>query len=155
MLPPWHRTLLFWSGLPFFLALVWMWLGHVGTVGRVTANSRTEDYRISWGNGEIGICRVEKVYDVRHVGTTTISSLRKPGLRITREPAAPHDPFQLLGEDFYKGAGSTGFILGFWFVAVTYTNLWLGTLALWQLRKGRLTTYPLAKGFLPELRKTP
>jgi hypothetical protein len=139
----WYRSRMFWFGVPGFLLLLWMWVGHMGTVSRATLNTLKSEYRVSWGNGEVGFSHVRSREWHSDNGMIYYLPDQDPGFRVIREPSNPA-VMQILGEDFFRRRNSSGFVLDFWFILAAYTMYWLGALTFWQKRKQRLMAAAMA-----------
>jgi hypothetical protein len=139
MIRPWYRSRLIWLGMPGLLFLLWGWVDRSpsslltakGSKLRLTTGNRTGTLTVAWetrpgGSGDFAISG--------RTGTGT------PGSIPLFPPAIQHWKVDLSG--FPGGGSATTVKVAYWFLIIVYLPLWLGVLAGWQRRKGRLLKSP-------------
>ncbi|RYD22527.1 MAG: hypothetical protein EOP88_07700 [Verrucomicrobiaceae bacterium] len=121
MISRWYRSRLFWCGLAGLLLLAGAWYGRLSGSERFMWISATNYYQLSLHPTRM---------DLESGRSDTFIGY-----------------FHFRYEDVEHGVGvfapavarlHAGFSLGYWFLLLSYTAVWLGALVLWQRRKQRL-----------------
>lgn len=141
MIPPFHRSRLFWLGLPGLVFLLWAWLGSpLNLQVRISIG----DYILRVG-GEDRALKVDcEVYGSGH--------LAAPGLRFYKGGMYAGDidtegqrffpkalRYDVRKYHYHLGVRSIPEVkLAYWFLLLFYMTIWLLVLTVWQRRKSRL-----------------
>lgn len=145
----WYRSRLFWFGLPGLLLLLWLWLGHLGTVTRVQwATSGSRAWIMAWGGGSVGGCvSTERVFMMPPGFRSSFTRIRGPVKIVMRHfagvqhwslPLAEGNVSKVFEVEHLHGKPAPALVLDLRLLAIIHTALWLGGLTAWQRRKHRL-----------------
>jgi hypothetical protein len=141
MIPPFHRSRLFWLGLPGLVFLLWAWLG---SPLNLRVRISIGDYILRVG-GEDRALKVDwEVYGSGH--------LAAPGLRFYKGGMYAGDidtegqrffpkalRYDVRKYHYHLGVRSIPEVkLAYWFLLLFYMMIWLLVLTVWQRRKFRL-----------------
>ncbi|RYD33942.1 MAG: hypothetical protein EOP87_10105 [Verrucomicrobiaceae bacterium] len=128
-----HRSRLFWLGLPGLIFLAWVWLGtrphffwmQKGTPAAIVLlGTDSGSYRIAW---------TRRLSPQIHFTVTGIRSRSS-----TQDPAPLFPPaFSHLTDESPGIRRSSEVRIAHWLAVAIYLALWLTTCALWQHRKHR------------------
>ena len=132
----WYRSRLFWIGIPGFLFLLWLWGAFLSETWRAGWRMRSGEYSLICGDAYVAFRIVEgdpgKRYNPRPLGFyTDRNSLPASHETLILPPAVV--------QDNHGASRFMTFYLANWYLALSYAILWLGGLAIWQLRKQRKT----------------
>jgi hypothetical protein len=137
MIRPWHRSRLFWLGLPGLVFMLWLAkareslsLHHTGITGH------RESTRRSIGTSD-GL-----IYQATSRTSFAVSGPEEIGFHGSVEALDPERPtcyfplrpFGIIRENEYREIW-----LAWWAAIPAYAAVWLGALAGWQRRKARLS----------------
>lgn len=137
MMHLWYRSRLFWFGLVGATFLLWGWLGFARKSVDLCWGTRTATYCLGWGGwGEIGFVINKHIY----IGLDGSPEL---GFYSIIEHLEVDDEPQLFAPALYLDDDRFGIFVANWLIVSIYTVLWLGGLAFWLRRKGRLCAVPI------------
>ena len=137
MIRPWHRSRLFWLGIPVLVFLLWGWLGFTGTDFLLSFHHGKGDlWGLVWGSGHYGV----------HLSTPRFQG-RGYGYSIDFEKDLWERGTVVFAEQwtYYSGLKEQSSVpdwhrleVACWVVVLAYVALWFTLLILWQRRKARL-----------------
>ena len=128
----WYRSRLFWFGLLGLLFLIWAWWAYLRTALSISWGTKKAEYCFGWGDSDVAFVVNRREF---HTGLEGSPEL---GFHTREEPLGPEDETIIFKPAFYLESDRFGIFVGQWVIAVLYTVLWLGGVALWQRRKFRM-----------------
>lgn len=142
MIRPWYRSRLFWLGLAGLVFMLWLWLAKADQsffFGHNAITGPNEETTRSIGSFDSSIFLSTSI-NHHHGGARVL------GFRGFKEALDPDDPviyfpirpFGSISKATYLGY-THAIWLAWWAVITAYTAIWLGAVAGWQRRKGRLS----------------